>query len=78
MYIRNIMRGGIAVMLLLLLIMPALTFGPWKATPEGQESFPMIADSVFHRYAFPFEVLSVLLLAALIGAVFLAKRERER
>jgi len=67
-----------AFVLLFLLIVPALTFGPWKATPDGRESFSTIADSVFNRYAFPFEVLSVLLLAALIGAVLLAKRERER
>lgn len=71
------MRWGIALVLLILLIAPALTFGPWKAAPEGQESFSNIANSVFNRYVFPFEVLSVLLLAALIGAVLLAKRERE-
>ena len=30
---------------------------------------------LFHEFVFPFEIVSVLLLAAVIGGVFLAKRE---
>ena len=30
---------------------------------------------LFDRFVFPFEIVSVLLLAAVIGGVFLAKRE---
>jgi NADH:ubiquinone oxidoreductase subunit 6 (subunit J) len=30
---------------------------------------------LFERFTFPFEIVSVLLLAAVIGGVFLAKRE---
>jgi len=33
---------------------------------------------LFHDYVLPFEVVSVLLLAAVIGGVFLAKREDPR
>jgi len=36
-----------------------------------------LAQVLFHQYVLPFEVVSVLLLAAVIGGVFLAKRERE-
>ena len=35
-----------------------------------------IATTLFSSYTLPFEVVSVLLLAAVIGGVFLAKRER--
>ena len=35
----------------------------------------VIGDSIFGRYIIPFEALSVLLLAALIGAIVLARRE---
>ena len=35
-----------------------------------------IAKSLFRDYTLPFEVVSVLLLSAVIGGVFLAKRER--
>jgi hypothetical protein len=36
---------------------------------------PTIAHLLFGTYVLPFEVVSVLLLAAVIGGVFLAKRE---
>jgi NADH:ubiquinone oxidoreductase subunit 6 (subunit J) len=34
-----------------------------------------MADVLFEQFVFPFEIVSVLLLAAVIGGVFLAKRE---
>jgi NADH:ubiquinone oxidoreductase subunit 6 (subunit J) len=34
-----------------------------------------MADVLFQQFVFPFEIVSVLLLAAVIGGVFLAKRE---
>jgi NADH-quinone oxidoreductase subunit J len=34
-----------------------------------------MADVLFNQFVFPFEIVSVLLLAAVIGGVFLAKRE---
>ena len=36
-----------------------------------------VATTLFTDYTLPFEVVSVLLLAAVVGGVFLAKRERE-
>ena len=35
-----------------------------------------LATILFNQYTLPFEVVSVLLLAAVVGGVFLAKRER--
>ena len=58
----------------------------WALTKHGGESgaFPAgsvasvraIGRSLFTDYAFPFEVTSVLILVAMIGAVVLARRER--
>ena len=51
---------------------------PVRATPAA-ESIDAIADAVYVRYLLPFEIVSVLLLAALIAAVVLArKRSTER
>jgi NADH-quinone oxidoreductase subunit J len=36
-----------------------------------------LGESVFKQYVIPFELTSVLLLAALVGAVILAKKERD-
>ena len=43
-------------------------------SPKGGDLIPLAA-SLFTDYAFPFEVASVLLLAALVGAIVLAKRD---
>jgi NADH-quinone oxidoreductase subunit J len=34
-----------------------------------------VSDSIFSTYLVPFEVVSVLLLAALVGAIVLARKE---
>jgi NADH:ubiquinone oxidoreductase subunit 6 (subunit J) len=36
-----------------------------------------IAEAIFTRYALPFEIISLLLLVAIIGAIFLARRPEE-
>jgi NADH-quinone oxidoreductase subunit J len=36
-----------------------------------------IATALFTTYALPFEIVSLLLLAAIIGAIFLARRPEE-
>jgi NADH-quinone oxidoreductase subunit J len=55
----------------------------WSESPMGgetQESFvgtntQQVSDSIFSTYLVPFEVISVLLLAALVGAIVLARKE---
>lgn len=44
--------------------------------PKGGDLLPL-ATSVFRDFAFPFEVASVLLLAAMVGAIVLVKRDDE-
>jgi NADH:ubiquinone oxidoreductase subunit 6 (subunit J) len=49
----------------------------WGAEPVGAESVTGIAENLFTTWAMPFEVLSVLLLVALVGGLALALREEE-
>jgi NADH-quinone oxidoreductase subunit J len=51
-----------------------LAFGNEKIKPVSAGSAQDIGTSVFHAWVVPFEVLSVLLLAALIGAIVLSQR----
>jgi len=51
-----------------------VTTAPWQAVPQGQESYRQLAQAIFGPYLLPFELLSLLLLAALIGAVVLARK----
>lgn len=46
------------------------------AGPGGGDLIPL-ATSIFGDFAFPFEVASVLLLAAMVGAIVLVKRDEE-
>ena len=48
--------------------------GAAQAVAAGVEA---IAMAVFTRYALPFEIISLLLLVAIIGAIFLARRPEE-
>ena len=71
------MRRVLAGLFLIILVSLLLTSARWRVFPQGAESFLGLGRAIFNQYLLPFEVLSVLLLAALIGAVFLAKREGE-
>ena len=46
---------------------------PWKlgATPGNVEA---LGSVLYTKFVFPFEVVSILLLAAMIGAIVLAKK----
>ena len=50
-------------------------FEDQKITFRGVQRTGPVADSIFGTYVVPFEVSSVLLLAALVGAVALARRD---
>ncbi len=51
------------------------TFGDQKIVFRGVQRTAAVSDSIFATYVVPFEVSSVLLLAALVGAVALARRD---
>ncbi len=69
--------GGLLAVALLLELWWALTKGrELGAFSDGEvTSVAAIGRSLFRDYAFAFEVTSVLILAAMVGAVILARRE---
>jgi NADH-quinone oxidoreductase subunit J len=50
-------------------------FGADKIGNDTRQLTAQVSDSIFQDYLLPFEVISVLLLAALIGAIVLARKE---
>ena len=50
-------------------------FGTDKLPAESHQLTAQVSDSIFSTYLVPFEVVSVLLLAALVGAIVLARKE---
>ena len=69
--------AAIASAILALLIAIVVVSTDWPATgTRVATSATDLANALFNDYILAFEVVSVLLLAAVIGGVFLAKRER--
>ena len=71
--------AGLAVLLLAGLLILGLTGTTWPLAGDARAASPTteMAHILFDDYLLPFEIVSVLLLAAVIGGVFLAKREDE-
>jgi len=51
---------------------------PAAPAGEGAPGFPDMAGMLLSSYLFPFEAASVLLLAVLVGAIFIARRDRSQ
>jgi NADH-quinone oxidoreductase subunit J len=70
--------GAAAIGLALLGLMGYSLWDGFSDTEFGDimvQRTAQVSDSIFSTYLLPFEVLSVLLLAALIGAIVLARRD---
>jgi NADH-quinone oxidoreductase subunit J len=68
--------AAILSVVLAVLIALAISATDWgAATHRARISTSTLSGVLFNDFVLPFEVVSVLLLAAVVGAVFLAKRE---
>jgi len=75
--LRRVLSGLVCGALLALLIRVAFTT-PWALPgplPVGEEATIRIGEHLFSDYLLPFELASVLLLMAMIGAIVLARRD---
>ncbi|HEX4898738.1 MAG TPA: NADH-quinone oxidoreductase subunit J [Candidatus Limnocylindrales bacterium] len=70
--------AAVAAVILAVLIGLGVSSTDWgEASRRVRLATDALAGVLFDQYVLPFEVVSVLLLAAVIGGVFIAKRERE-
>ena len=67
--------GAGVLLAALLRVMRAFGAGTAAPVPEGFGGVKAFGRLLFTDYLFPFEAASVLLLAAMIGALYMAKRE---
>jgi NADH-quinone oxidoreductase subunit J len=71
--------AAIGLLVLLLLVIGHAAIGPAAAPSSasfGNSNVSGLAELIFTRYVFPFEVTSALLITAALGAMVLAHRER--
>ena len=74
---RKLISGGICGGLLILLLRVSITT-KWNVpgpTSIGEEATYRIGEHLFTDYLLPFELASILLLMAMIGAIVLARRD---
>ena len=75
--LRRLLSGGVCLGLLFLLVRVVIVT-PWALPgPKaiGEEATARIGEHLFTDYLLPFELASVLLLMAMIGAIVLARRD---
>lgn len=74
---RTVLAALVSVLILAVLarVISARGGGAMPVDGGGSGSLESMAGALFTRYLFPFEVLSVLLLAAMVGAVVMAMRK---
>ena len=75
---RQVWLAAIAALTVVGLIFWAVTATDWgNATVIIAIAIDAMATALFTDYALPFEILSLLLLAAIIGAIYLARRPED-
>jgi NADH:ubiquinone oxidoreductase subunit 6 (subunit J) len=68
---------GVSLIVVALVTFTAVTTDWGAAAEVTAVSLQALSQVLFSDYALPFEILSLLLLAAIIGAIFLARRPEE-
>lgn len=73
----NVVPAALTGLLLLGVLVVTLlrTFEDVELASETRTTTAQVSDSIFSQYIIPFEAVSVLLLAALIGAIVVARKE---
>lgn len=75
---RQVPIAGVVALTVIGLVGWAVVQTDWGAAAEAVgATADAIAEAIFTRYALPFEIISILLLVAIIGAIFLARRPEE-
>jgi NADH-quinone oxidoreductase subunit J len=67
-------KGLLCLFLLMGLVWAAFQEPAWRADTPLQENWPGLADALFNKWLLAFELVSVLLLAALVGALYLSRK----
>lgn len=78
--LRWMLLSALLVSPLSVLIYKALTHmqHTWAKTQEGYGSLRLMGTTLFHDWVLPFEIVSLLLLAAMVGAVVIARKEQAK
>lgn len=71
----QVLPAAIVTLLVVGIIAPVVWLGNWQLSsqPPASDAIPVLGQSLMTTYALPFEVMGVVLLVALVGAVIIAR-----
>lgn len=69
-------KATVAAVVMFLLLLAGIRVAEWNREAVPVEDMETLTDALFDTWVFPFEVLSVLLLGALIGALYVGTKVR--
>ncbi len=69
--------AAVAALGILGVLIPSFLINPVEGTGAQNPDFGDLANSLFTRWAIPFEIASLVLLVALIGAIIIARSDRD-
>jgi len=73
---KRLMAGLVAVLLAVVMGIALIdSYSDTRLVIEEPQGFELVSDAIFSQYIVAFEAVSVLLLAALIGAIVVARKE---
>ncbi len=73
---KRTMAAFVAILLFVVMAIALIdTYDDGRVVVEQPQRVAEVSDSIFSQYIVPFEAVSVLLLAALIGAIVVARKE---
>jgi NADH-quinone oxidoreductase subunit J len=76
--VTNPWLGGLIALSVLAVLIWVIVKTPWETVPlQDNPTTKQIGDSLMGQYLLPFEAVSVVLLVALIGAAYLARKGKE-
>ncbi len=76
----SLLTFGGAIIFVVVFFFRIVRTTPWPVKKETLQQTVTAADlgtALMGKYVFPFEVISVIMIAALIGAILIAKKEKE-
>jgi NADH-quinone oxidoreductase subunit J len=71
----QVVPAAAVAVILLGILLPVAWVGNWQLSslPPPPDAIPLLGESLMTTYALPFEVMGVILLVALVGAIILAR-----
>ena len=70
-------KALVATLVLVLIVATGTSIPGWNAAVVPTETMEDLTNALFTTYVVPFEVLSVLLLGALLGALYVGGKQRK-